>query len=556
MRCSVEGEPTPTPSSISGDNVALIDRPVKWLRMSERDSRWIIWSFALAAAVYFIFIGATETGPVNQWCQDVFLLLDGGWRILNGQTPYRDFYLALGPLEYMITAGGMLLTNAGPQGIAIGNVLFGVTVGVWGWLLSRRRMLAVPALLVTAWLILTATSPTPLGSAPNMMSCAMVYNRHGYALLGIVLVECAFSSARSRFWGGASSGIALVLMAFLKLNFFGFAGLLLLASVPVRREEIPRAWGFLAGLACTAVAFAFYLRFAISAFLADMWPAIQAREASLSLAGIPGEIAGRPEVATLAIMTAIVVLLLARVGVRQRYVVRVSLLGGIVIAIGPLLSRTNFGEAISPLVTLWAIVLLTLLTAAYPQSNEKVAICAVVALSLGGVCAGFLQDAQSLRTLLQYQASSLRSAGVSIASPGMDRLRFYDSNWDTFNFRFDKGLLVASYVNDGLGLLEKLSTQDESVLVLGFNNPFSYVLRRKPALGGGTWLRPGDNFPKNRLLEPGLVFGNADLVMVPSYPSSVQQSNAELASAYHPYLSRHFTFVDSSQWWALYRRNR
>lgn len=152
--------------------------------MSERDSRWIRWAFVLAALLYFIFLGAAETGPVNKYDHDVFHLLDGAWRIVNGQIPYRDFYLALGPVEYMITAFGMLLTHGGPQGIAIGNVAFGITVGIWGWLLSRRRMPAIPALLVTAWLILTATSRTPLGNLMQIMSPAMVYNRHGYALLG------------------------------------------------------------------------------------------------------------------------------------------------------------------------------------------------------------------------------------------------------------------------------------------------------------------------------------------------------------------------------------
>jgi hypothetical protein len=486
----------------------------------------------------------------------VFLLLDGGWRILNGQIPHRDFYLALGPLEYMITAFGMLLTHGSTQGIAIGNVAFGIIVGVWGWLLSRMRMPAIPALLVTAWLILTATSPTPLGSSPGMMSCAMIYNRHGYALLGIVLVECALASERSRFWDGVSSGTALVLMAFLKLNFFGVAGLLLLFSVPVRREEMPRAWGFLLGLACTVAAFTIYLRFAILAFLYDMRLAIQARGSSLTLSGYFGEIASSAETVTLAITTVVAILLIVRGRLFQRYAVRVFLLGGAVIAIGPLLCQTNFGETSCQLASLWLIVLLGLLIAAYPQSKEKIAVSVLIALSLGGVFAGFVQYAQSAKTLLRYQSRSMKSMGVSVASPGMERLRFYDSGLDTYAYRFDEGPLVVGYVNDGLALLERWSTQDESVLVLGFNNPFAYALRRKPALGGSTWLRPGDNIPKTHLLEADLVFGNADLIMVPNYPASVQQSNTDLAEAYHPYLSRHFTFVASSQWWALYRRNR
>jgi hypothetical protein len=104
----------------------------------------------------------------------------------------------------------------------------------------------------------------------------------------------------------------------------GVAGLLLLASVPVRREEMPRAWEFLVGLVGTGAGFAFYLRGAISAFLYDMRLAVQARGSSLSSIGAIGNIASSAEVVTLAIMTVIAMLLIARGGLWQRYAVRVS----------------------------------------------------------------------------------------------------------------------------------------------------------------------------------------------------------------------------------------
>ena len=52
----------------------------------------------------------------------------------------------------------------------------------------------------------------------------MISNRLGYALLAVLLVECAFGEQRNRFWGGVSSGAIVVLLLFLKLNFFGAAG--------------------------------------------------------------------------------------------------------------------------------------------------------------------------------------------------------------------------------------------------------------------------------------------------------------------------------------------
>jgi hypothetical protein len=545
-----------TTSSVPIDSAARFDRIVKWLAVGEPDSRWIQTAFILASLLYLTFLGAAGTGPINEYGHDVFLLLDGGWRILNGQVPYRDFYLSLGPLEYMITAFGMLLTQGSTQGIAIGNIVFGAVAGIWGWLLSRRRMPAIPALLVAAWLILTATLPTPLGLSPQILSCAMIYNRHGYALLGIVLVECAFASERSRFWGGASSGIALALTAFLKLNFFGVAGLLLLATIPLRREEMPRAWGIVMGLAGTVAVFLFYLRFAISAFLYDMQLTIQARSSRLAVAGEFGFLVGNPRIVTVAVVTLLTILLITRGRLWQRSSVRILLLGGAVLATSVLFIQTNCADSGDKLIFLWEIVLVGALGGTYARCKEKVAVATVMTLCLGGVFSDFFMDAESVRTLVHYQSASVRSQGISISHSGMDRLRFYELNQRNSSFVFDNGHSIVEIVNDGLTMLEDSSKQTESVLTLGFIEPFAYILRRRPALGGSPWLVLGDNFPTAQSLNGSLVFGNADLLMLPHYPSSNMKSDADLAAAYHPYIVQHFDFVASSQWWSLYRRKR
>jgi hypothetical protein len=546
----------PKLSSQPGGNATFLDRAMKWLLVSERDSRWIQWALVLAAALYFFCLAMLGTGPINRYANDALVLLDGSWRLLNGQMPYRDFYLALGPLECMITACGMLLTHGSPQGISVGISAFGVIVGIWGWLLSRPRMLTVPALIVTAWLILTATSPTPLGHPWSVMSCAMIYNRQGYALLGIVLVECAFASERSRFWGGVSSGTALILLGFLKLNFFGVAFLLLMATVPIRREEIQRAWGVLAGVACTVAAFSLYLRSAILAFFSDMLFVTQARGASLRDGRILSSFSGSAEIVAFAIIAMAVTLMVSHDKFWQRRGVRLILLGGIVIASAGLLEETNAFDTGFELVTLWIAFLVGQLAAAYPQTKEKTAVVAVIALGLATVAADLFLGAESMKTLMRYSAPSVASMGVSITGDGMEGLKFYDPEVPDVPSMIDSSRFYVVCVNDGLALLRRSSAPDESVLTLGFHNPFSYILRRKPAIGGSLFLLLGNSISRTHLPEASRVFGNADLIMVPDYLSSHWKSDAELEEAYHTYLSQHFTFVASSQWWSLYRRNR
>jgi hypothetical protein len=205
---------------------------------------------------------------------------------------------------------------------------------------------------------------------------------------------------------------------------------------------------------------------------------------------------------------------------------------------------------------MWTAILLGLLAAAYPQAKEKMAIFAVVAFGMGGIATQFFLDAESVRTLLRYQAPSVRTMGATIIGDGMERLRFYDSGDTGGDSSVDNNHFYVACVNDGLALLTRSSTPEESVLTLGFHNPFSYLLRRKPAVGGSPFLLVGNSIGTTQLLEPSRVFGNADLIMAPHYPSSHLKSDLWIENAYQPYLSQHFSFVASTQWWSLYRRNK
>jgi hypothetical protein len=537
------------------ETTARLDRLVNWLDTSDRRFRWIRSGFALTAALYFVFISVAETGPVSRYGHDVFSFLDGGWRIFNGQVPYRDFNLPLGPLEYLIMAGGMLLTKGSTQGIAVGNAGFGIIVGIWGWHLSRRRMPVIPALLVTTWLILTATCPTPLGHAtPDFPSCAMMYNRHGYALLGLVLVECGFASERSRFWGGFSSGVALALMALLKLNFFGVAGLFLLASAVARRDEKSRIVGCVAGLASVAAVLVCYLRLAIFTFFSDISLAVQARRSRLQLSWFIQGLSRSAEAWALVLLTVAAILLIAPGRLRHRRAITTFLLGGIVIVSTPFFLNTDSGETHCQLASLWAIVLLAALAAVFRDSKEKVAIAAVMAVCLVVVSSEFFLEGQSLQTLLRFNDPAVKAQGLTVAAVGMERVWFYDIPVNNAGYHFDNGHYLVDQVNDGLALLGRNSTQDETIFALGYNNPFTYVLRRKPARGGSVWLQLGDNFSKKHFLSGDRVFGDATLVMVANYPSDIQESNTAIEEGYRPNLMQHFALVASSQWWSLYRR--
>lgn len=535
------------------DIASLLGKATNWFGLDRQSSRLTRAILAFTALLYFTSVAAFQTGPINCWGVDTHILLDGGWRVLNGQIPYRDFYLALGPVEYLTIAFGMLLTGASTQAIAVGNAVFGLIIGTWGWLLCRRRVPLVPAVIITAWVILTATSPSPLGAPAMIMSCAMIYNRHGYAILSLLLIECAFANDRYRFWGGVSSGVTLVLLAFLKLNFFSAGILLLLATIPVRRVELQRAWGILAGGTLTFVVFAIYLRSALVQFFVDMGYAIHSRIGGVELGSAIRLGISSVEIATAVGLTVLAILLIGQGRDWNRFAVRTVLVCAAMIAGSLMLRNTDYGENGFQLATLWAIIMIAKLAMGYPLAKEKVAISAAILMALGGICIRFAHDADSLRTLIKYQAPSTKSLASRI--PGMEHMGYYPVELDTLSqFRFETGSTYVDYIDDGLYLLNKWSRPNESILTLGYNNPFPYILRRKPATGGSPWLHEGNNISYNHPLEPSRVFGDADLIMVPRSPSSHWDSDLDLQVIYRSYLQEHFAFVAKSNWWSLYRR--
>ena len=531
-----------------------LSNAVGWFSARRSHARVLKGILLLAGALYLLTVALFQTGPINIYGNDALLLLDGGWRFVNGQVPYRDFYLALGPLEYMLTALGMLLTHNSPQAIAVGNALFGMAIGAWGWFLCRRRMPDIPAALITAWLIITATSPASIDVPLSALSCAMIYNRHGYAILGLILVECAFVSERSQFWGGVSSGAALMLLAFLKLNFFAAGFLVLLASVPLHRKEMQRALGVLTGSAGIIMAFLLYLRSAMAEFIRDMNIAIHARAGQISLHGILKDSFKDINIVTVVLLSILTVILIRKTDGWLRFAVRIIALCAIAIVGGYFISATDAIEKGCHLAPLWELILIALLATAYPAAKEKFAIAAIITLSMASVYISFIPDLVSYKYLLRYQKPSLRAAAAHIS--GMEQLRFYEMEYpDMFGqSSFENGPLYASCINDGRQLLLQNSASQESVLTLGFHNPFPYVLRRKPARGGSVWLLLGNNISTASLLSETQVFGNADLIMLPSYPSGHRDTDAWLQKTYHAYLENHFAFVAKSQWWSLYRR--
>ncbi|HWC90371.1 MAG TPA: hypothetical protein VG433_11965, partial [Pirellulales bacterium] len=215
----------------------------------------------------------TGCAPIWKMPYDSLLMLDGGWRVICGQRPHLDFYSPLGAVPYLITALGMRLAGPTADALAVGPaVLMPLLVG-WCWWVVRRRMSAVHGLLIATWIGLLAVAPFTLGDRYNQCSYAMQYNRYGWALISLLLIEsfvAPLPGSRGRFRDGLSTGALLGLLAFTKFTYFGLALIAVALALFKQGRHLRRLAGILAGFLLIALGMAAFLRFDLQAYLADL----------------------------------------------------------------------------------------------------------------------------------------------------------------------------------------------------------------------------------------------------------------------------------------------
>src|SRR6185295_2850858 len=127
--------------------------------------------------------------PMRSYVHDMVFFADNGWRVLWGQRPHVDYSSGLGPVTYLLSALGIKLAGGNVNGLGYANALAGVAIGIWAYLLLIRRVSGVLAVAGAGMLCLLAMAPVQLGESFRLSTIAMSYNRQGYALLGLLIIE-------------------------------------------------------------------------------------------------------------------------------------------------------------------------------------------------------------------------------------------------------------------------------------------------------------------------------------------------------------------------------
>jgi len=142
---------------------------------------------------------------------------------------------------------------------------------------GRGKIPHLTAVVYPCFVALLVAAPFALGDGFWWTSHAMVYNRYGYALLAIVMLECYQPASedppsRHRRWGEPIlTGCAMALLLFLKVSYFLVALPIVGISLLLWERRGRARWGTRPALPRRRSFFLAYLRFDVAAW-STIWP--------------------------------------------------------------------------------------------------------------------------------------------------------------------------------------------------------------------------------------------------------------------------------------------
>lgn len=527
--------------------------------LSERQLLLVFLSGLVLICGATAFIGAV---PTRIFGHDVFIPLDVSWRVMNGQRPHVDFTSAWGPVWFLLGTLGLSISRHSVNGVGYSNAIMGLFLGCWSFFLGRNRLASVPRTILSFLLAAMVAAPYPLGQAFYESSHAMVYNRYGYALLGLILLECLAENRaatqeqdRLQQWvGGASTGAALSLTLFLKASYF-FVGVVLIAAtwLLANRHEIRRLLGMLAGFCTVSICLLAYLRFDVAAMLRDLGMAGAARAVTItSKVVVVQNTLGHGSVLLAVVLLAMAAMLTPDAGRDPR----VLFIGMLIFAADIGLMSSNQQNGDFPLCAVFAVLILSAITRdqspqavrkpdSYPPLQSGAVLLALLLFlpllssDLAGLAYGAWRKAKPARPqeVLHFTTENLAP------------LLLYDADPPRSN-----GREFTTYVNDGVALLARQSRPDEKVLSIDMTNPFPYALARRPPHGGIASPAYGRDIDEMNRPSDDQFFDDADIVMVPKHPALDQAFWTGFYNAYEPGLKQRYYLAAETSWWWMYRR--
>ncbi|MGZ3836697.1 MAG: hypothetical protein ACXVB0_24490, partial [Mucilaginibacter sp.] len=409
------------------------------------------------------------------------------------------------------------------------------------------------------YLVCLVVAPFPLGVSFNMSSHAMVYNRYGYALLALIMIDIflfkdGYQDTEKMLKIGTSTGLAIAITLFLKVSYFGGAIILVGYSIFSKYLSKPYLLGLMLGFFIATIVLLSFIQFDIVALFNDLKMAAGAR-----INAVHSEI-----ILIKLIYNFPVFLFIILMGIQINNIesyssewsnYRILCFGFVVLFVDMLIINSNQQFFNLPLSVVFSLLLVDRTILSYQVSN-KTSFFEPRCLRL--VAPGFIfffvffgMDIAGLSygVLQKVQAPKFNSAGKFIGSRLASLVLFDNETEPRAN-----GALYSNFVNDGIYLIQNNSKSHETILTMEMFNPFSYSLGRQPAKGGIAAATFNYTISKQHHPSDDIFFGSADLVMVPKQPASASEFYDGFYDIYKSSIKQRFNLIAESNFWLLYRR--
>ncbi|MFU0504423.1 hypothetical protein [Pseudaminobacter sp. NGMCC 1.201702] len=496
----------------------------------------LIVCFGMVLAVLLAAPGQTVT---TKYLNDLFVFLDGAYRIAAGQVPNVDFHSSLGPLAYYIPAAGYGLSGSLAAAMPVGMGLVVLALALIAAHVVGTRMRPAIGLPLALFLLLIAAAPVNSGERITDLSFAMFYNRVGWSALGLLLVMYLPPATPSRRQTGLDvlcGAFLVLLMLYLKAT-YGVVALAFLALMLLDRRG--RGWAMPAILTCL-----------VAGVLVELaWGGTASHVSDLRLAarvsgGLPSF---RALVLTVLrnfadVLVYCIFVLLLVVG-RKR--LGDLLFVGFCAATGVLLIEQNFQAAAIPTLAAGAAVAAEALARARQTERNRWNAFApgLPLLLLVLILPASVQNGLSLGLHTGLAASR---QGDEIPLRNFEGIRLARMWSDGAYPRFTRYIET---LRDGAGALASLPDPNR-VMVLDFVGPFSAGLGLQPPRGDSTWYHwgrtlNGQNFP------PEEIFADVQIVMEPKSPLERRTANG-MWQIYGAYIAAHYQLARETAFWRIY----
>lgn len=502
-----------------------------------------ILAMAALAIMLLVLPGQTVT---TKYVNDLFIFLDGAYRIVWGQVPNRDFHAALGPLVYYLPAAGYLLSGSLGTAMPLGMALYVLLLApIMAHVLSSRLRPLI-ALPFGAYLLLIVAVPMNLGESITALSFAMFYNRVGWAALALLLVMYLRPDPdrpKREVLDAFCAASLVLLMVYTKIS-YGAVGLGFLVFMLLDRKQ--RRWAALA-MAITVGA---------GLMIEAVWRSSVAHIADVLLVGkVSGTLRGGLESlfdALLRNLADYVLLgLFACLALWRMRSFRDFLFYGFCAGAGLLVVNQNFQN--------WGIISLAagavVAAETLVRTDEWDSFEPPQHRSLGWG-SQFLMLAFLLPTIVHCMVAlglhAALASGRTAQIPGMpnfDRIKVVDLWASGGDYPFLTRYLAT--LQDGASALTSLESEPSRVFVLDFVSPFSAGMKLRPPRGDSSWQHWGRTVDEVAFVAPEQLFQDVRIIMEPKW--AVDGPTADgLRQLYNPYIASSFELVRETADWKVH----